>query len=51
MKNRLCKSVPKKFVSVTENVDAADVVQNGVDCIWNIPKNGKIHFTYSYCLV
>ena len=33
MKNRLCKSVPNKFVSVSENVDVSDVVQTGVDCI------------------
>ena len=32
MKNRLCKSVPNKFVSVSENVDVSDVVQTGVDC-------------------
>ena len=34
MKNRLCKSVPNKCVSVSENVDVSDVVQTGDDCIY-----------------
>ena len=33
MNNRPCKSIPNKFVSVSENVSVSYVVQTGVDCM------------------